>query len=243
MVEIEFNYQGEIIIIQSNMQDKLSKIFQIFANKANIDVNSVYFLYSGSVIEGNSIVKQQINSTDKKRKKMNILVNKRDDINQTIKIIKPKDISCPKCGELCKINITDYKILLQCKNGHNKGNILIDEYKYTQQVNISNIICGICKINNKGNTYNNVFYKCNSCNINLCPLCKDVHDIDHRIINYEEKYYICIEHNIKFNSYCETCQKNLCLYCEVEHNEKKHKIINFGKILPKVNEADNYIKE
>ena len=49
-------------------------------------------------------------------------------------IIKPKDISCPKCGDIAKIKIVDYKILLQCKNGHNRGNILLDEYKNIQKI-------------------------------------------------------------------------------------------------------------
>ena len=143
---------------------------------------------------------------------MNILVNNKDDSNENIMIIKPKDISCPKCGEISRINITDYKILLQCKNGHNKGNILLNEYKNTQKIDISKIICDECKINNKSNTYQNIFYRCNKCKKNLCPLCKDNHNKEHKIINYEEKDYICKEHNQKYTSYCEKCKKNLCLF-------------------------------
>ena len=241
-IEIEFNYQGQPTKIQCNTQDILNNIFQNFANKSQIDINSVYFLYSGTIINGNSTVEQVINNTDKERKIMNILVNSTDAPIQKSIIIKPKDISCPKCGETARINITDYKILLQCKNGHNKGNILLDEYQNTQKVNISKIVCDKCKINNKGNTYNNIFFKCYSCNINLCPLCKDNHEKAHKIINYEDKDYICAEHNKTFDSYCKECQKNLCLYCEHEHNEKRHKIINYVKILTKMNDANNYMK-
>ena len=79
-IEIEFNYQGQITIIQCNTQDNLNNIFHIFINKSNIDINLIYFLYSGNIIEGNSIIEKIINSTDKERKKMNILVNNKDDI-------------------------------------------------------------------------------------------------------------------------------------------------------------------
>ncbi len=267
-IEIEFNYQGQITIIQCNTQDNLNNIFQNFINKANIDINLIYFLYSGNIIEGNSIIEKIINSTDKERKKMNILVNNKDDPNENIMIIKPKDISCPKCGEISRINITDYKILLQCKNGHNKGNILLNEYKNTQKLDISKIICDECKIKNKSNTYENIFYRCNKCKINLCPLCKDNHNKEHKIINYEEKDYICKEHNQKYTSYCEKCKKNLCLFCEQKNNEdkneedeenkkdndeeeeleendkcKEHKIINYVKLLPNIKKANNNNKE
>ena len=135
-IEIEFNYQGQITIIQCNTQDNLNNIFQNFINKANIDINLIYFLYSGNIIEGNSIIDQIINNQDKERKKMVILVYNRYEMDQNTVIIKPKDISCPKCGDIAKINIVDYKILLQCKNGHNRGNILLDEFKNIQKIDI-----------------------------------------------------------------------------------------------------------
>ena len=186
-IEIEFNYQGQITIIQCNIKDNLNNIFQNFINRTNIDINLIYFAYIGNIIEGNSIIEKIINSTDKERKKMNILVNNKDDKDDNTMIIKPKDISCPKCGEISRINITDYKILLQCKNKHNLRNILLNEYEDTQKIDISKIICDECKINNKSNTYQNIFYRCNKCKKNLCPLCKDNHNKEHKIINYEKK--------------------------------------------------------
>ena len=123
-IQIEFSYQGQSTIIQGNTQDILNNTFQNFANKAQIDINSVYFIYSGNIIDWNSTIEQKINSTDKKRKRMIILVYNINEMDQNTSIIKPKDISYPKCGDIAKINIVDYKILLQCKNGHKMGNIL-----------------------------------------------------------------------------------------------------------------------
>ena len=61
--------------------------------------------------------------------------------------------------------------------------------------------------------------------MNLCPLCKSVHDKSHSIINYDEKNYICIKHDEKFIKYCEDCKIDLCLSCVSEH--KYHKILSY----------------
>ena len=47
--------------------------------------------------------------------------------------------------------------------------------------------------------------------MNLCSLCKSIHDKSHIIINYENKNYICKEHNETFVKYCEDCKIDLCL--------------------------------
>ena len=242
-IEIEFSYQSQSTIIQGNTQDILNNTFQNFANKAQIDINSVYFLYSGNIIDGNSTIEQKINSSDKERKKMIILVYNRYEKAQNTMIIKPKDISCPKCGDIAKINIVDYKILLQCKNGHYIDNIKLDEYENTQKIDISKIKCDECNINNKSNTYNKLFFRCNTCNINICPLCADKHDKNHNIINYDDKNYICCKHNKIYNSYCDTCKSNICLFCEKEHKDNEHKIINYVELLPNMNKVNDNIKE
>ena len=73
------------------------------------------------------------------------------------------------------------------------------------------------------------FFRCNICEKNLCPLCKDKHDKNHIIIDYEDKNYICRKHNYSYTLYCKSCKKNICIYCEVSH--KNHEIISFGKIM------------
>ena len=49
------------------------------------------------------------------------------------------------------------------------------------------------------------------------------------IINYDDKDYICMKHNDSFIKYCKTCNENLCILCENEHNY--HNLIDFRKIL------------
>ena len=59
--------------------------------------------------------------------------------------------------------------------------------------------------------------------MNLCPLCKSIHDKSHSIINYDDKNYICIKHDETFLKYCEGCKIDLCLSFVNEH--KDHKVI------------------
>ena len=220
--QIEFNYQGSNTIIQCNTKDIMKDKFQSFLNKSKKDLNSVYFLYNGNIIEGTKTIEQISNKPDLERRKMTILVfdNEEDEENEKM-LVKPKDISCPKCGEPAKVNLSEFKLFFQCKKGHNTGNILLSDYKDSQKVDISKILCGKCKSVNKANSYEHMFFRCLTCKIDLCPMCKSTHEKDHDVIDYEEKNYICEKHNKYFSSYCETCKKNTCIFCEKEHHEVK----------------------
>ena len=112
-----------------------------------------------------------------------------------------------------------------------------------QSIDESKIICDECKNINKSKTYDNSFFICNTCNKNICPLCKSYHDKKHNIIDYEEKYFRCNIHNELYSSYCNNCNKNICALCEKEHNN--HLTISLGKILPdenKLKEERNNLK-
>ena len=80
-----------------------------------------------------------------------------------------------------------------------------------------------------------------TCKQNLCPICKDYHSENHNIINYDLKKYICFEHGDNYNSYCQICNKNICIACENDHSN--HKIILFGKLMPKKENLKNKIDE
>ena len=232
MAEVIFNYEGINTIIQCNINDKIKDIISKFL--AKIDKNEkniqLYYLYNGNKINNELTFNEQANNFDKNRKKMNIIVtNNSQGKSDTRKVIS-KDIICPDCKENILINIENFKINLQgCKNNHAINNILINRFEETQKINLSEIICEVCKRNNKGNTHNNEFHICNTCNKNVCPLCKSVHDKKHKIINYDDKNFICKRHNEIFNKYCKTCNDNICYICENKH--KGHDIFEFGNIL------------
>ena len=228
MAEVEFQYNGISTIIQCKEDQTMYEICNTFISKAHLNENNINYVYNGKggkQFDKNLTFNQIANSYDKTRKKMNILVidnsnNKENDNDNNI-LIRSKNIICPDCGEDIKIkNIENYKIdLYECKNNHSKNKISLNEFEKTQMINLKNISCNICNENNKYNTYNNEFYKCNECNINICPLCKLKHDKKHNIINYDKIHYICNKHNEIFTHYCIKCKKNICSLCEKEHKE------------------------
>ena len=173
------------------------------------------------------------NKIDQKRKYMNILVENINEINdvQNDKIVKSKEIICPKCKEKTFIKCNNnYKInLYNCKNSHTINYLSLDEFEQTQNINLSKIICDKCKINSKGQTFNNQFYKCFNCKINLCPLCKSSHNVKHNILNHNEIHYVCSIHNEKFVKYCNSCKLNICILCEENHIN--HNTIYLGNII------------
>ena len=70
--------------------------------------------------------------------------------------------------------------------------------------------------------------------VNICPGCKIKHDKQHKIINFDEKNYICEKHYENYTKYCQDCRKNICIKCDIEH--KNHKGIYYGGILPDIRE-------
>jgi len=242
MVEVIFKYEGINTIIQCNINDKMKDIINIFLIKIgkNENDNNLLYIYNGNIINYNLTFIEQANEIDRKRNKMNIIVNN-GNINE-IKEIISKDIICPVCRENIFINIKDFKInFYGCKNGHKINNILINKYESIQKIDLSKIKCNECNENNKGNTHNNKFYICNTCNKNICPLCKSKHDKNHIIIKYDDKNYICNKHNDPFIKYCKKCNENICILCENEHNS--HEIIDLVKILLNKNELIKGMEE
>ena len=96
------------------------------------------------------------------------------------------------------------------------------------------ILCDICKEQNIFGTYQHQFFKCVTCNKNICPLCRSVHDKSHAIISYEQKNYICKKHNEYYIQYCKKCKINICFMCENDHRD--HENIFYSKIMPNYNE-------
>ena len=242
MVEIEFIYDSRKIIVQGKLEENFETIISKFINKAQTEKNSVYYLYQGKILDySNKNLKlvEIMVSDDKTLNKMKILVfDKNGAKNKDNSLIPSKNIICPECKEFSQIKIKDYKIeLFGCKNGHDIDGILLKDFQNTQKINASQIKCNICKERNKSNTHNNEFYRCINCKINLCPLCKSIHDNYHYIINYEKQYFICYIHKEFYSEYCEDCKLNICSLCTNEH--KRHKIKAFKEMIPNILDIKN----
>ena len=231
MVEVLFIYEGQLIIIQCNLEDKMKDIINKFKNIMKIEDYSLFYIYNGEKINEEFKLNQIEN--DINIKKINILVykNKKDDKDE--KEVLSSEIICPKCKENILINIKDYKInLFECKNDHKIENILLNDFEKFQKIDLSKIICNECYKYNK--IINEEFYVCNDCGINLCPLCKSNHDKNHNIINHNDKKYICKKHNDRYIKYCKKCKENICFLCINEHNN--HNIIDLINIIPNKDE-------
>ena len=236
MAEIQFIYEGKNITIQCNENEKIEEIITRFLTKINnIENKNLIYLYNGTKINKELKYKEQANEIDKNSMKMDIIVTKFEDESDKKEKIISKEIICPTCNENILLDIKDYKINLNnCKNNHEIENILLDRFEETQNIILNEIKCNICEIKNKGNTFNNEFYLCITCNKNICPLCKSKHDKEHIIINYDEKNYICKNHNDLFIKYCKKCKKDICISCANEHFY--HDKIDLSEIL--INEND-----
>ena len=171
-----------------NNYSKQNRNYEILANFREINLNNEIFKDLENINKMNNI-KQQ-------KKKIRVLVQIAEEGNTNVQVIsQSNNIICPRCHEPCRIKIENYQIkLFECINNHSK-NIKLKDFPNTQRINISEIICEKCRIKNKGNCPNNEFYKCLTCNQNLCLLCRAKHDLNHDIINYDKKYYLCQDLN------------------------------------------------
>ena len=221
---LNFYYKGQAVKLNCKKNDNMNDILKRYANKINKDINKIYFINNGNIINKDNLKLEELNNTDNK---INILVY---DIDNNEKVKKNKDIICPLCMQNCIIEIKDYKVNLnKCDNKHNINNILLEEYNKTQIIDEIKIKCNICN-KNKFEIYNNKIYKCSICNINLCPLCKSNHSKDHIIIDYDLINYICNKHGERYVSYCKECESNICDICKLEHNNN-HNLIYFRDMI------------
>ena len=76
MNEAEFIYKGNPTIIQCSLEDKMKNICQKFTTKTQLNINNLYFLYNGNIIN----LESQFNQINQGKNKIKILVN---EINET----------------------------------------------------------------------------------------------------------------------------------------------------------------
>jgi hypothetical protein len=244
MSKVDFQFNGGSTIIQCNENDSMDTICSRFSDKVQIDKDKLIFSYNG---KGGTEFNKRLsfsgmaNLEDKIKNKMTVLVFTNEGNNNSNNIIKSKLVICPECKEISKLNIKDYKVTISdCKNGHTKGNLSLDEFEDSQKIDLSQIICHECKTS-KAETFQKHFKYCMNCNMNLCPICEKKHDENHSIILYDEINYYCKKHDDTFTQYCETCKTNICIECEEEHSN--HKTIYFGKILTNQKDLQNNLEQ
>ena len=111
MVEIEFLFDGRSIIIQGKLEDNIETIIDKFIIKAQIEKNSVYYVYQGKILQDSNKDSKLVDimgNDDKVSNKMKIFIYYINDEKNNINSIVPsKNIICPECKEFSKIKLND----------------------------------------------------------------------------------------------------------------------------------------
>ena len=244
MIQIEFDFDQQKIIIQAKSNEKFQAVIDRYIQKSQIQMNSVYFISNGSQIKPDQIIENVMTDMEKRNQKIKVLVNMIEDKSNDKKqvIIQSKDIICPECGEPCRITLENCKIkLFGCVNNHITKDIRLLNFPKTQKTDISKIICDKCKVNNKGDSTNHKFYKCLTCKKNLCILCKVTHQSDHNVMSDDLINNICPKHNEQLIKYCVDCNINTCFSCDEQH--RNHKTINLVDLKPNMDEIKNKLQQ
>ena len=239
MVEIEFEYLQNKIVIYANLSDYFSNISYKFYQKAGADPNSIIFFAHSQKITEDKKLEDIMEETEKFNQKIIISVYPIN-INNNNKIIEQsKEIICPKCLKQCRIKFNDYFVeLFGCVNNH-ITKMRLDEFEENQKIDLAKIKCDVCKIKNIGSIYNDKFFYCQNCKVNLCSLCKEEHNNNnHLIINYNQKNYLCSYHNEYYTKYCQDCKSNICSKCYKDHLD--HNVESLEEI---ISDPDNKREE
>ena len=107
MVEVEFDLNQAITVIQAKLDEPFQVVIDKFIQKTLIEPNSVYFIANAKPIEPQLTVESQMSDLNKQNKKLIVLVNSinKDGQDKEKVIIQSKDIICPDCKEPCRYTI------------------------------------------------------------------------------------------------------------------------------------------
>lgn len=167
MINISFDFNQVRTLIQANLKDTFQCAINQYIQKSSLNPNNLTFLLNNTEINLAQNIESQMNFVNKKENQMEIAVKSKEENKNQI-IVKSKQIICPICHEPCKISFVNNRInLYDCINNHNIDDINLKDFQNAEKINLSKIICNICKERNKGNSNNNVFFKCLTCKYNL----------------------------------------------------------------------------
>ena len=144
---IKFIYNGQELIIQCKKEETTKQILQRYLTKIQKTSEDVYFLYNGAILDSETKLNEE---EDSSKEKVVLVFNQGikldDDESKEKNFSYAKDIICPTCGDSSLITFSDYKInISSCDNGHETNNILLENFKETQKINEDEIKCSKCK--------------------------------------------------------------------------------------------------
>ena len=108
MVNVEFNLNNNMTIIQAKPDDPFQLIIEQYIQKTSIEPNSFHFIANSKEIEPQQTVESYMSDIDIQNNKIAVLVNyvnKEEYKNEKQTIIRSKDIICPNFKEPCSLII------------------------------------------------------------------------------------------------------------------------------------------
>jgi WD40 repeat protein len=152
---------------------------------------------------------------------------------------------CLKCPFIPLIQLkTDSKnsyIFSLCRKFHSYKKELSEYLKENDKAQLYKAQC--CKCNEFFNKKKVPYYYCEKCNKFYCEICKEKDKLTNHVqITLHKFDSICPEHEDKFVTYCEVCQKNLCIYCLNEHKQN-HKFTSLSSILLRNKDIQRFNKQ
>jgi hypothetical protein len=247
-LKVTFIFHNNSFQTTCSKKDKVADLLEKFKPKLNelnpkADINDYGYFYQEEELKHELTVEKNLalKPNDCSLKEITIIVKKR------VKICK-----CPKCKcNDCIISLNNYEIAFYgCKYDENKQHEIIsiyDNYKNYQKIDFGEIRCHTngCNKNYENEQYD--FYKCITCTNRdkigkyFCSECTSKHKDSHFLIKYDEKNYYCDNHYKPFETFCFTCNKDLCRVCEKEHSE--HKIASYDEMTTNIASLKNSLNK
>ena len=167
MSKVIFIFNGEKINIQCLNEDKMKDICSKYSNKINKNVNDIFFLYGGNIINLDLKYNDIINSIDKNINEMIVTVYEKE----------KEGLICPKCGENIKIDNKIFNNILTFNENLNET--LIGLKDQIENLNKSNDI-----------TINKIKFQLKNINVILDNTIKEIKKNNEQIKIIKENYNI-----------------------------------------------------
>lgn len=101
MINIEFEYNKKITIIEAKVEDKFNDVINKYLQKSLLDSKFLSFLVHGKEKNQEETIEKILEEKDKIYKYLKVIVQD---------FVQSKDIICPQCHEPCRIKINNFKI-------------------------------------------------------------------------------------------------------------------------------------
>ena len=137
MARLIFFYEGIKEKIYCNANDKMKDIVNKFLTKINKqnEIEKLYILYHWKYINYDLTFNELANEEDRKKGRIEITVNRKEEIKKERKQFISKDVICPKCKENTFMDIKNFKInFYGCKNNHKINNIFLMNMKKHKKI-------------------------------------------------------------------------------------------------------------